>query len=160
MTTRCWRIVKQRFATVAFDGEGARLHGGRWNSPGVAMVYTAGSPSLAALEVLVNLNSGAQLAASYVTCVAHFDDSLMQILEPASLPRGWRGSPAPARLRSFGDGWIAAGASPVLRVPSVLIEREHNFLLNPHHPDFASVVVGDPRPFGWDSRLQKLYPSH
>ena len=53
---RAWRIVKTRYSADAFSGEGARLYGGRWNSPGVAMVYTAGSKSLATLEVLVHLD--------------------------------------------------------------------------------------------------------
>ena len=35
-----WRIVKSRYASTAFDGEGARLYGGRWNSSGTRMVYS------------------------------------------------------------------------------------------------------------------------
>ena len=51
--TVLWRLVTPRFARTAFSGEGARLYGGRWNRKGVPMVYTAGSLSLAVLEMLV-----------------------------------------------------------------------------------------------------------
>ena len=49
-----YRLAKAAF--TALDGEGARLFGGRWNSPGRPMIYTAASPSLAVLEVLVHLD--------------------------------------------------------------------------------------------------------
>ena len=52
-----WRLVHARYVAHAFDGEGARLYGGRWNSPGRPAVYTAGSLALAALEVLVHMQS-------------------------------------------------------------------------------------------------------
>jgi len=52
---RAWRIVKARHATTAFNGEGARLNGGRWNSPGERVVYASATKSLAALETLVHL---------------------------------------------------------------------------------------------------------
>ena len=41
-----WRIVKQKHSRSAFSGEGARRFGGRWNSPGVSMVYLAHRRSL------------------------------------------------------------------------------------------------------------------
>ena len=58
MSITAWRIVRARFADSAFDGEGARRYGGRWNSRGTRMVYTAGSQALAALEMLVHLDAG------------------------------------------------------------------------------------------------------
>ena len=45
MTVSAWRMVRQEHVGVAFTGEGAQLYPGRWNSPGVSMVYTAGSIS-------------------------------------------------------------------------------------------------------------------
>ena len=50
-----WRIVKTKYAAQAFDGEGARLYGGRWNSPGLRMVYNSENVALAALEILRHL---------------------------------------------------------------------------------------------------------
>ena len=156
--THAWRIVKARLAVGAFTGEGARKFGGRWNSPGTALVYTAGSASLAMLEMLVHLESR-ELLKSYVTLEVTFDEALVADVDPAALPRNWRRSPAPPTVRRFGDDWIAAASSAVLRVPSVLVAAEWNYLLNPAHPDFARIVIGPKLPLRFDPRLIK-HPGH
>jgi RES domain-containing protein len=146
-----WRIVKSRYA-AAFDGEGARLYGGRWNSPGTRMVYTSSSISLAVLEVLVYLQK-ANLLSSYSLISASFDDAFVERLERSRLPDGWRTYPAPSELQRIGDEWVQSQGSAVLEVPSVIVERESNYLLNPAHPDFSSVVISEPEPFTFDERL-------
>lgn len=147
-----WRIVKSRFAKRPFDGEGARLYGGRWNSVGVRMVYTAGSVSLAVLEMLVHLESSDVLP-SYSLCAVHFDESVVTRLDRSRLSGNWRESPAPPELLMIGDAWIAARSSAVLEVPSAVVESESNYLINPEHPDFVSLVIDPPRPFTFDPRL-------
>jgi RES domain-containing protein len=147
-----WRIVKTRFAAQAFDGEGARLYGGRWNSVGVRMVYTAGSVSLAVLEILVNLENTYVLPA-YSLCAVNFDDDLVTTLDRSRLPANWRDSPSPPELLAIGDAWIASGSSAVLEVPSAVVESESNYLINPAHPDFAALVIEPPQPFTFDPRL-------
>jgi RES domain-containing protein len=147
-----WRIVKSRHASTAFDAEGARLYGGRWNSPGTRMVYTSGSISLAVLEVLVHLRETALLS-SYSLITARFNDALVEGLDRSRLPDGWRSYPAPPELQRIGDEWIRSRRSAVLQVPSAVVERESNYLLNPAHPDFSSVVIGEPEPFTFDERL-------
>jgi RES domain-containing protein len=149
-----WRIVKTRRARSAFDGEGARLHGGRWNSPGTPMVYTAESISLAVLELLVHLQASPLLAA-YSVISATFDDALVEALPRRALPSGWTQHPAPVRLQELGDRWAAERRSAVLRVPSAVVPAESNFLLNPKHPDFAKVRLGAPARFDFDRRLGK-----
>src|SRR3712207_9538441 len=84
-----WRIVKSRYAAAAFDGEGARLYGVRWNSPGTRMVYTSSTISLAVLEVLVHLQE-ASLLSSYSLVSVSFDDALIECLDRSRLPDGWR----------------------------------------------------------------------
>ncbi len=54
-----YRIVKRRQARFAFTGEGARLSGGRWNSPGLRAVYLSSTLSLAAMETFVHLGEDA-----------------------------------------------------------------------------------------------------
>lgn len=147
-----WRIVKTRHANSAFDGEGARLYGGRWNSPGTRMVYTTSSVSLAALEILVHLDQ-ANLLSSYSLIAGRFDDNLVQRLERRKLPEGWRAHPAPSELQRIGDEWVESRRSAVLEVPSVIVEDEIICLMNPVHPDFPSMSVGEPRPFYFDQRL-------
>ncbi|MBC7909095.1 MAG: RES domain-containing protein [Pyrinomonadaceae bacterium] len=147
-----WRIVKTKYAAHAFDGEGARLYGGRWNSPGLRMVYTSESLALAALEILAHMGKSSMLA-FYSRCAAHFDDSLVTSLDRSRLPANWRTYPSPSELQFLGGAWMAAETSVVLEVPSVMIETESNYLLNPLHPDYASLVIDPPEPFDFDPRL-------
>ena len=147
-----WRIVKSRHASTAFDGEGARLYGGRWNSPGTRMIYTSRSLSLAVLQVLVHLRETALLS-SYSLIAARFDDALIESLDHSRLPDVWRSYPAPPELQRIGDEWVRSQRSAVLQVPSAVVERESNYLLNPAHPDFSSIVIGEPEPFTFDERL-------
>lgn len=147
-----WRIVKSRHAGTAFDGEGARVGGGRWNSPGAAMVYTSGNAALAALEILVHLDTGSVLPA-YVLISCSFHEGMVTRLDRSRLPDTWRSYPAPAALQHLGDAWLTSGASPVLEVPSALIPAESNYLLNPRHTDFASITRAVPLPFEFDMRL-------
>jgi len=149
-----WRIVKRSRARTAFSGEGARLYGGRWNSPGVAIVYTAGSQSLAALEMVVHLDSS-ELLRNYVVFEVAIDESLVVKLEPSQLPRNWRADPPPRKVREIGDAWARAGTSAVLQVPSATLPAEHNFLLNPGHQDFPILVIGKPSSFRFDIRLAR-----
>ena len=149
---RGWRTVKTRFSADAFNGEGARLYGGRWNNPGVPMVYTAGSIALATLELLVHLDSTAALPL-YSICSVDFDESLVEILNPAGLPANWHQSPSPLGLQMIGDNWISRGSSVVLQVPSAIVGDENNYLINPTHKDFAKLVLGQMKPFRLDSRL-------
>jgi RES domain-containing protein len=147
-----WRITKRKHARNAFTGEGAREFGGRWNNPGTAIVYTAQSQSLAALEMLVHLDSS-ELLEKYVLIGVEFDRSLIRPVEPAALPRHWRSDPTPPEVRSIGDDWILAGSSAVLQVPSALVPGENNFLLNPEHRDFARLRFGKPLAFRFNPRL-------
>jgi RES domain-containing protein len=148
-----WRIVKARHAATAWDGEGARVEGGRWNSPGVPLVYTSQSAALAALEMLVHLGRSSMLLA-YVLIPCVFDDAVILRLDRKRLPENWRAYPAPPELQSFGDEWVKSGTSAVLDVPSAVIDTETNYLLNPHHRDFRAVRIMDPQPFEFDLRLR------
>jgi RES domain-containing protein len=147
-----WRIVKRKHAKSAFSGEGARRYGGRWNNPGIAAIYTAQSQSLAALEIAVHLESP-ELLEKYVVIEVTFDESLVGTVSRASLPKNWRASHPPDRVRAIGDSWVEKARSAVLRVPSTIIPAEFNYLINPRHPDFTKVHFGKPSPFQFDPRL-------
>ena len=149
-----WRITKRKHARNAFTGEGAREFGGRWNNPGTAIVYTAQSQSLAALEMLAHLDSS-ELLRKYVLIGVEFDQSLISAVGPAALPRNWRSDPAPPEMRSIGDNWVLSGGSAILQVPSALVPAENNFLLNPAHQDFARLRFGKALAFRFDPRLKR-----
>ena len=147
-----WRIVKARHQANAFDGEGARLNGGRWNSPGSPVVYTAESAALAALELLVHLGRGSALQ-SYVLVACSFPETVVSRLDRSRLPANWRSYPAPAQLQLIGDEWLNNNASAILEVPSVIIETESNYLLNPRHAHLAKLIISEPKPFQLDVRF-------
>jgi RES domain-containing protein len=152
LNSTAWRIVKRKFRKVAFTGEGARRYGGRWNSKGTAVVYVAQSQSLAALEILSHTESE-ELLRYYVAISVSFDSRLVVDVDVSSLPKNWKTYPAPRSLRAIGDAWVSSGKSAVLRVPSVLVPSESNFLLNPRHPEYTNLVIGEPLRFSFDPRL-------
>jgi RES domain-containing protein len=147
-----WRIVKRKYLKEAFEGEGARLYGGRWNSLGKRVVYVAEHASLAILEVLIHLESSIPLPA-YSLIQAKFDEALVEELDVEVLPLNWRVSPPPLDVQSIGDGWIDEARSVILRVPSVVLPIENVYLFNPQHPDFSKVTLREPVPFSFDKRL-------
>jgi RES domain-containing protein len=149
-----WRLTSRAYADAAFDGEGARLYGGRWNSEGVAMVYLAGSLALAALEQLVHLSRTDLLERQFVRFRVELPRSAVLALDEAALPPGW--TKKRDVTRALGDGWTEAEASLALRVPSVVVPEEANYLVNPRHPDANQVQIGDPEPYVFDERLADM----
>jgi len=147
-----WRITKTKFAGNPLNAEGARLYGGRWNSPGVSVVYFAESVSLAVLEVLVHLQA-AQILDSYSLVRIDFDSSLVRAMSPKALPSTWPDFPAPAELQAIGDAWVKSSEGALLRLPSAIVPFENILLLNPGHPDCAQLSVSAPIPFHLDPRL-------
>jgi RES domain-containing protein len=151
-----WRICRRRCAKRAYDGEGARRFGGRWNRRGDALAYASPTLSLAALELFVNLAT-ARVPKDLVAVPANFPDELMtERWEAAELPRDWmHTSPLPEAIQNLGSEWIASLRTAVLLVPSVVIPEEFNVLLNPAHPDYARLEIGRPRRFEFDRRMWK-----
>lgn len=152
MTLTGWRIVPEDQVASAFDGTGARLYGGRWNSVGVAMVYASEHKSLAALEVRVHLNTTKRLK-RYKCFAFQFDEKLLKSFPASSLPNDWTQEPPPVSLQELGDAWIKTAESPVLAVPSVIIPDERNYLLNPKHASFGKIKIAKPEDFSFDPRL-------
>jgi RES domain-containing protein len=145
-------LVKPRHAAAAFDGEGARLHGGRWNSPGTRVAYASDSIALAALEVLAHLQSTAVLR-GYSLASLRFPEQTVEVVGMAALPGRWHRYPSPPENQAIGDRWVAEGRSLILQVPSAIIPAAANFLINPLHPEFGKIVVGRPERFAFDPRL-------
>lgn len=150
MKVSAFRIAKKKHASTAFSGEGARLAGARWNSPGVAVVYGSATLSLAALELLVHIDSPAILE-HYVAFEFQFDDTLLETAKP--LPNNWKVEPPPASTQRIGDRWVDELRSVALRVPSAVIPEEFNYVLNPEHPDFSRIEIGRAKRFRFVHRL-------
>lgn len=148
-----WRLVRPGFGRKeAFSGEGARLYGGRWNSPGRALVYSSSSLSLAALETLAHAERRS-FERDYLVFKIRVPVALMEELAESALPSDWRSRPVSAGARAVGDSWLSGGGSAVLSVPSVIVPSERNYLLNPNHPDFVALTTYPPERFRFDDRL-------
>ena len=144
-----YRVARAKYP--ALDGEGARHYGGRWNSPGTALVYTASSISLAVLETRVHLRA---MPVDYVRFTIEISDSFREVvtMSPASLGIGWQ---TDLRLtRKIGDLYFQKYIDvPLkLKVPSVVIENEWNLLLTPAFAELNARIV-DWQPIGLDPRL-------
>jgi RES domain-containing protein len=147
-----WRIVPADKGAVAFDGEGAKLYGGRWNPVGVPMVYASEHQSLAALEIRVHIDK-TSMRKRYQCFAFHFSENLMEVLPTSFLPKNWMEEPPPPSLQQLGANWAKSRSSVILAVPSVIIPNEHNYLINPKHPDFPGLVIDHPTDFTFDNRL-------
>lgn len=155
MPITLWRITKAKHADSAFDGEGARRFGGRWNPRGVSAVYLGGSLSLAALETFVHLSaddSALKFVAISIEVPTEIDPSRIAVHE---LPNKWRSEPPLPATQSIGGDWLRSGASLLLALPSAIVPTESIYLLNPKHPDITRLSIGAPQTFGFDQRMWK-----
>ena len=140
-----WRLARRPF--IAIDGEGARLCGGRWNRPGLAVIYCAANLSLAVLEVLVHLDVELrEFPSDYVKIP-------MEIPRSVKLDRIDRLPKDLAHTIEIGSRWRRTAKTVGLLVPSIVVPEERNLLLNPEHSDFRRLRVHAAQPFRFDTRL-------
>lgn len=145
--TTIWRLTTKDKLQEAFNGEGARKHGGRWNSKGIPCVYASYSASLALLENLVHfeLDTAPSLYLYSVEC----DDLLIESAQ--SLKKGWEDDLA--YTQNLGLQWQQLKLKLVLEVPSVIVRHEKNYIINPEHNDFSSLKIKEHGQFDPDKRL-------
>ncbi len=145
-----WRLAREEFADDAFSGEGARLYGGRWNHKGLPAIYTSECLSLAVLETLVHLKP-IDLAKGYVYFKIEIPEEVaIHEIPPSSLPDNWRDVPSPESTKDIGTEWLKSGETALLKVPSVIVPVEFNYIFNPLHPDFKKIKIGSPETFTLD----------
>ncbi|MBA2480182.1 MAG: RES family NAD+ phosphorylase [Planctomycetes bacterium] len=149
---RCWRITSKKRSATAFDGEGARRVGGRWNSVGVPAIYVSEHLSTAVLEILVHADPS-DLVAPFVTIELELPDDVLERVPAETLPSDWRDTPAPAACQTFGDAWLQAGTGLGLVVPSAVIPDCVNIIINPRHAAMSGMKVLRQMPFTFDPRL-------
>ena len=144
--TEVYRLVRKERAAEALSGDGARLHGGRWNPPGAAVVYASESRALAVLETFVHLTLEAR--------------TMQFLLFAITLPKRVRvqrhtrrRAHSPSATEDAGRAWIEDGAALALVVPSVIVPQEANYVLNVRHPQFAQLRIAKPESFSFDERL-------
>ncbi|MDR9365905.1 MAG: RES family NAD+ phosphorylase [Balneolaceae bacterium] len=151
-TIRVWWICRREYKDSAFSGEGAKLYGGRFNSEGLAAVYTSGSLSLSLLEMLVQVNDRSYLRHCLVF-QTDVPESLVDSSLMTDLPDRWNQIPYGHASQNFGDDWLSSSEGLALKIPSVVVPIEHNYVLNPNHPDFRNLQIEEMGQAGIDQRL-------
>jgi RES domain-containing protein len=146
-----YRLTKSKYEND-LSGTGAFLAGGRWNNKGTYLLYTAASRSLAVVEALAHLVT-VRNAEPYSMLVLYLpDDVALSVQTNSTLKSNWQSDLS--YTQSLGDTWARNNSSLLLQVPSAIISKEYNFLLNPLHPQARQVKVLDFEPFTFDLRLK------
>lgn len=147
---RAYRIGSLRHPV--FDGEGAKLFGSRWNSPGNRVIYASLSYASALLEILVHANIGELLPDQVWIEIDIPEGVSMETVEPETLP-GWD-APDLIVSQAYGDQWFREQRSCVLVVPAAPTGGiERNLVINQQHPEFRMLRASEVRPIRWDPRL-------
>lgn len=147
---KVFRLANRKFAND-FSGKGAELNGGRWNNVGTPIIYTSESRALCFAELLAHLQTPNWIPDEFILITIELPANF-SILEIglASLPAGWKNSPDDHIPRKIGDDFIRTGTQEVLKVPSVIVPNEFNFLIN---PKFSSKLTAWAEPFPIDERF-------
>ena len=152
-----YRIAKTRFSgshEEIFSGVGAVMHGGHWNTKGHHMVYASQSRALATLEISVHLRNTEVLEA-YSVCRISIPAEYCEEVTGEDLPAGWDELVVnPLAAQAWGDAWLALGITPVVKVPSVIVPTEWNYLLNPEHDQFSALELGVIESHALDRRIK------
>jgi RES domain-containing protein len=156
LTKTVWRIATDTKTYEADDlsGAGAKSTGGRWNEPGLPVIYTSENQSLACLETLVHLNAFGLPFNRYLVAIT-IPAALWakaQTATPATLPVGWDAEPAARASIHFGTRWLKSASSALLKVPSVIVPDEFNILINPLHADTSAITAKKRRKWLYDPR--------
>jgi RES domain-containing protein len=147
-----YRVGKTKFSKD-LSGEGARLHGGRWNHILTPCIYTSESRALAVLEYTVNVSIDDIPRTLSITTFEISETGILE-LTIAELPGNWTESPAPASTKDLGTNHLALMTSPILKIPSAIIKQEFNFILNPKHNDAKAFKILDIEDFVYDVRVK------
>ncbi len=152
-----WRIAATMpgHRVDGLSGAGAKITGGRWNSPGRAVLYCSSSIALAALETIVHLSQGTLPLDRFLVRVT-IPDRLWRARETLTLaaaPVAWDALPASPASRRYGDEWLDQSRSAVLEIPSIVVPEEYNVLVNPNHARALEVTATVMRPWCYDLRL-------
>ena len=150
-----WRIEKSEYLKTFLSGEGARLYGGRWNNKGTPVVYTSESIALAAWEKYIHVNRTQKgvipLAAVNLNLVRIMIPEDIEIVDITKFATNWKNDLAFSK--DIGSNWAISKKTIALKVPSRLLPKCFNYILNPLHPKLSKVVIKDVEKFSFDPRI-------
>lgn len=125
----------------------------RWNKEGEYVIYSGGSRALSVLELVVH-RAGINPDQSYKLLTIEIDAKEEDIEEVKNLPENWHFISNYSRLQEIGSAWYKSYQKLLLKVPSAIIQREYNYIINTQHPKFNTHVrIKETEDFEWDKRL-------
>ena len=118
-------------------------------------IYTGSSRSLSSLELIVSENTILPAFKYKVMVISIADEeNLFTHILQSRLSESWRTMAAYPKLQQIGSEWYVNNKSLVLKVPSAVVPKEYNYLINIHHPDFKNKVsLVRTEDYFWDERL-------
>ncbi|MEI6086259.1 MAG: RES family NAD+ phosphorylase [Bacteroidota bacterium] len=147
-----YRVGKTKHAND-LSGEGARLFGGRWNHQLIPCIYASATRALAILEYSVNVGIEEMTHLLSITSL-EVPEKLIKELETGELPADWKAIPAPSSTKNIGTEFLRALSSPILKVPSAIIEEEFNYVLNPFHKESSRFKIVSIKEIEYDVRIK------
>jgi RES domain-containing protein len=147
-----YRLAIPKYASD-LSGEGAAIFGGRWNSIGLKAFYSSQYISLCILEILVRSKLNIS-PPDYQLITIEFPETGMVVIKPAELKTGWKQHIEYTQW--IGEEFLHSNKSLVLQVPSAIVERENNFLINPLHKNYSQVKIINIEPLDLDKRLMQI----
>ena len=152
--TKLFRIATSEHISD-ISGIGARIYGGRWNHQGYPVVYASSSRSLAVLEFLVHVPMALAPENLSILEINIIETVEIESVNKSQLPLNWRDYPAPEQLANIGTKWLKSKSSLLLEIPSAVVEKEVNILINPLHEDIKNVNLVSIEKFSFDPRLTR-----
>jgi RES domain-containing protein len=150
-------MIVYRFAYPKFandlSGTGARLWGGRWNPVGLPVIYSSEHISLALLEILANTGTLDELQRIKLVEIEIPAAVTAHEIKIAALKKNWHADFDYTQW--MGQEILRTAKTALVRCPSAIVPNEHNYLINPLHPDFKKVKLKEVSDFRFDERLFK-----
>ena len=135
------------------SGEGAAIFGGRWNPVGLKALYTSENISLCILEILVrsqlNINPP-----DYQLITIEIPETDLAVIKLVALKTGWKQHIEYTQW--IGEEFLKSDKSLVMQVPSAIVEKENNYLLNPIHKNYNRVKITNIESLDLDQRLMQI----
>ena len=143
-----YRICKKKYAKD-LSGSGSKITSGRFNSKGIAVLYTASSFPLATLEILVHVDKDLLPKNLVLVELSIPNRIIIDEIKISQLGKLWYKYPSPTYCKKIGDDWYKSHSSLALKVPSAVTRNnsDFNIVLNPSHVDFNKVKINSIKNF-------------
>jgi len=152
-----FRIEREKYLSTTLNGIGASISEGyRWNSLNTRIVYTAETRALATLEVSVHLDLSEDLPDDrFYVEIEVPDEITIQEVKLEDLPNDWNSKPPFLTTQTIGDDFVNYNEAAILKVPSSIVPKEFNYLINPVHPDSSKIKILSTSKMMFDQRLKR-----